>query len=445
MDMALAPTAPEEGLRRLKRFHSRYFGVVRDIFDFLHYPDEPNLYTLGCNLCDFSPVLGKPTAGVLAGSYGLSIPDATARSIGEALERYAACFVGHRRKVFAPWRDLREDAVHPGDFQLFSDRQYNHPQFPYRRFTESTPTTWVEGYELPAMKPTLLPAQLVYLQPDLAPDEPRLLYQTSSGIALGSTPAQAVLSGLCELVERDAFVIAWENRLAFPRVDLAASGRLSAMFEEYFGVPGIELATFDYSAFLDVPTAVVSARPIGGEGVEFAVGAAAAPTIEQAMLKAVMEVYQTRAFAKLLLFENRSREFKTDYSDIKTFDDHVLYNARREHRAANAFIDSSSESVPLRSDRDVTAGDPMAAIDEIVGRLRRLGQRVYCVDITTPDLEQGGLTAAVVVSPLLARLSLGMGGRYLGAERLYREPARLGFRTSPSTIEELNKFPHPFP
>lgn len=446
MDLALRPRPLEESLASLRRFQSRYYGVVREVFDFLHYPDEPSLYTLGCNLCDFLPVLGKNTAGVAAGSYGVNLEDASARSIGEALERYAACFMGARRTVFAAWKDLREPAVHPEEFELFSDRQYNHPEFPYTRFREDLPTTWIEGFELPDMRPVLLPAQLVYLQPDLAAGERRIAYNTSSGIALGSCPAMAVLSGLCEIAERDAFVISWENKLAFPGSDMAgAPAELRAFFAEHFHVPGIRLRVMDYTGFLGVPTAVVTARPERDEGAAFAVGAASAASFSQAVMKATMEVYQTRALAKLLLYEGRERVFKTDFTDIKDFDDHVLYSAKPEHRDVSAFMDSNRAEIPFATENDVATNDPERAIRDLTARYRARGHRVYCVDITTTDLAQAGLTATTTLSPRLARLSIGMGGRFLGVRRLFDEPARLGFRPTPSSIEELNKYPHPFP
>ena len=56
-------------------------------------------------------------------------------------------------------------------------------------------------------------------------------------MACGATLEEAILSGLLELVERDAFLIAWYNRLSLPLVDWSARSALVRPRTAFFGRP----------------------------------------------------------------------------------------------------------------------------------------------------------------------------------------------------------------
>src|SRR5581483_8593241 len=154
---------------------------------------------------------------LVGGGSGLSLREARAAAIGEAVERYSASVVDLDACVVATARELGSQAVDPTRFALFSDSQYATPGFPYVRFDRDMRISWVAGVSLPDRAPAWLPAQLVHLAGH--ENEPRICRTTSSGLACHATEEEATLRALLELLERDAFMITWRARISWPLLD----------------------------------------------------------------------------------------------------------------------------------------------------------------------------------------------------------------------------------
>jgi ribosomal protein S12 methylthiotransferase accessory factor len=336
--------------------------------------------------------------------------------------------------------------VRPGRFALFGPEQHAQPDFPYRPFTESTPMAWTEGFELPGGKPALLPAQLVYLNDAYGADEVRIGPSTSNGLACRPTLDEAVLAGLLELVERDAFMVVWSNRLTLPRLSWEGDAELLAFEARYLAPTGLAYAAVDLSAFWTVPTVlgvVRSHQP--GAGGALGVGACAAPTVQQAVRKALDEACRVQAWATDLAFREPRREFASDCSDVRDFDDHVHYYADRERARRSEFLDRAAE---VRNVTDVSrlSGESVSAQTQtIVELLHDRGCSAYAVDVTAPDIRAAGLRVAKVVAPELCPLDADHSTRFLGGRRLYEAAFELGLTSCVLGPEQLNPDPHPFP
>ena len=63
----------------------------------------------------------------------------------------------------------------------------------------------------------MIPASLVYLAIPPTAREDAFTPATSNGLAAGPTLDYAILHGLYECIERDAFLITWMARLPHPR------------------------------------------------------------------------------------------------------------------------------------------------------------------------------------------------------------------------------------
>ena len=136
---------PREGLESLV---SPYVGVVRGVQEVLAGPQDVRLATMWCESAHAGALLGVETAHTGGGS-GSSAAEARAAAIGEAVERYSACYLDEDRLVVATARELGPRAVDPHRFALFSEEQYRRHGFPYVRFTRDTQLAWIEGRSLP--------------------------------------------------------------------------------------------------------------------------------------------------------------------------------------------------------------------------------------------------------------------------------------------------------
>jgi len=324
-------TPLSESLRRLRRLVSPYCGLVRGVSDLSCAPDDARLVRVGCRVAALEPLIGL-TTDFRAGGSAPDRDQALAAALGEVAERYSASWMPDDLPL-ATARELGGRAGGPERFALFHPRQHARPAFPFRRFTKDTRVRWTCGVALPSNELAYLPAQLVYLRwrsPDDTGEDP-IGYSTSNGTACRATFGEAVLSGLLELVERDAFMLTWYARISFPRLVWSSEPELAAFDARYFRPAGVRYEAIDVSAFHDVPTVVGVVRGPPGDGAPVAVGAAAAPRVAEAWQDALGEAFAVRAWARAMAHEGQTAEFAGDFSDLDGFDDHILFYAREEN------------------------------------------------------------------------------------------------------------------
>ena len=300
------------------------------------------MISIGCELADGDSTIGSPLESYTGSEHWLR-DAAEAAAIGEALERYAGSHVPTERLVLASADELGARAVKPERFALFSAEQYAQPGFPFRPFGDDTVVSWVDGFAIPGGEPAYLPAQLVYMpwrRQALA--ETRIGHATSSGLACAATVEEAVLTGLLELVERDAFMLAWHNRLSLPLLDWSGDADLLRLDRRYFAPTGLRYSAVDLSVFLDVPTVLGVAHGAPGQLGALGVGAASAPTVAVAWRKALAEAFSVQRWVRDQALEQPGR-LGARASEIRTFDDHTLYYAAEERARRAAFLDASAE------------------------------------------------------------------------------------------------------
>jgi ribosomal protein S12 methylthiotransferase accessory factor len=429
--------------RGLRAFVSPYVGVVPVLEELMAASDEPRLVRISCETACGEGLIGATlgnTAGM--GGAGFSRSEALAAAIGEAVERYSACFVPHERLVEATATELGAAAVPPEDFALFHPHQYARPDFPFVPFTVSSRIRWVEGIELASGRSVWVPADLVYLS-DVGGDRPRIAHATSNGLACADTASAATERGLFELLERDAFMITWSNRLSLPRLDHSGDPELEALDERYFAPAGLDYAAIDLSSFHGIPCVlgVVSAPGTGGA---LGVGAAAGRTIGRAWWKALSESFASRSAGRQLALVRPDRQLSADGSNIASFEDHIQFYSDDRNAARAAFLTASPE---VRATRDVPAlgsrGDDLVA--ELVARVERAGSTAVAVDVTSPDVAAAGLRVVKTLAPGLCGLDVAHRARFLGSPRLLDMAKRAKLTDRRLRFEDLNPDPHPFP
>jgi ribosomal protein S12 methylthiotransferase accessory factor len=419
--------------------------VIRRVEEVLAAPDEIPLVAISCETGDGELLPSGPVSRIGSGS-GPNRESALAAALGEAVERYSAACPGSLDDLVVDCAaELGNQAVRPARFALFTREQYCEGAFPYRPFTETTRVTWVRGFALPGGEPSLVPAQLVYLGDAYGAEQVRIGPSTSNGLACHATLEEAVLSGLLELVERDAFMIVWTNRLSLPRLSWDRDKELLAFEAQYLAPTGLRYAAIDLSRFWGVPTALGVVRSDEPASAALGVGACSAPLVQEAVWKALDEACRVQAWATDLLFRHPEREFAADFSDVCDFDDHVHYYADHARSSAADFLDACGETRDVRDVQPLAGESVPALIETITVRLHTQGSSAYAVDVTAPDIRAAGVSVAKVVAPELCPLDADHRTRFLGGRRLYEAAFELGLSSRVLTTADLNPSPHPFP
>jgi ribosomal protein S12 methylthiotransferase accessory factor len=437
------PTPPSEALRRLHTFVSPFTGVVHRVDEMLAAVDEHRLVNVTCEIADGRPTVGGPVVAFTASDHPARAA-AEAASIGEALERYSAAFVPADRLVVGTADELAE-AVDPERFALFHPTQLGHEAFPFRPLGRDSVVSWVRGLALPGGRPAYLPAQLVFLSwSGRGPDEGRMTYATSNGLACAPTFEEAILAGLLELIERDAVMLAWYGRLSLPLLDWAGDPALVRLDGRYFAPTGLRYSAVDLSVFFGIPTVLGVVHGAPGLLGALGVGAACAPTVSVAWRKALAEAFAVQRWVRDRALE-RPDDVQRPASEIQSFDGHTMFYAHPDRAARAAFLDGSAER---RDTRDVPPLDGANVLEWIEAACDRLaGSRVsaYAVDVTSPDVGSAGFHVVRVVAPELCQLDVVEHGRFLGGTRLYEAAYEAGLVSRPFGLVDLNPDPHPFP
>jgi len=405
---------------------------------------------------------GRGPGQTPATGWGRSLDYATseATAIAEALERLGGLAPrGVTTVVRAPYRELVGQALNPQLLGLYPEDRYVHESLPYRRFDEDLVLPWVYGYSFAHQAPILVPESYAYYghHHNSTHSQRPFVYEISNGCALGNCLEEAVLHGLLEVAERDAFLLTWYARLSIPRVDpetiddptarllisrIATTTGLSvALFVSTMeqGIPCWWVMGIDERQRSAFPKAVCAA----GSGLD----------ASSALLNALSELAGVAESARRPLDAatvTRALEMVEDPALVREMSDHsLLYYHPQAFNRFDFLLDSKA----MISFSEVKRRWPWPHhldlsddLREAVARYLRCGLDVIVVQQTTDEHRAGGFDCVKVVVPGTLPMTFGHSLRRTdGIPRILDVPVTLGYRDRPLQPFEINRYPHPFP
>ena len=374
---------------------------------------------------------------------GSTEAEARTGAICKALERYCGSRIDAGRIRRAGFNALGEDAIAPPEFVLYSEAQYATRYFPHRRWSPEDQIGWVSGQELPDGVPVLVPATFVYMTRTPEQDEDVVQPVTSSGMAAAPDLDTAVLNGLYELIERDAFLIHWMNRLPAPELEYGADCGLAGSIRAHYAQFGVELKVFDISTDLPPYVMMAIARDQTPDGPATLVGLGCHLDPGVALLKASMEICQARPGHVRRYRESRPRERLKSYSDVRSVEDHGQFAAIPENLSEFDFLLKNGRREKLAGLPARTGGAVQPDLARCVAALREAGCRPVFVDVTTEDVAGYGLKVVRALATGLQPMHFGYAQERRGGMRLFDLPCRMGLASGPRAEAELNPCPHP--
>jgi ribosomal protein S12 methylthiotransferase accessory factor len=403
-------------------------------------PTPPVFYQATLSHFDYRPLKQHERTGV---GKGATDREAAAAAIGEALERYCAGQPDLRRVRRFAWNQRPGDAITPGECVLYSEAQYARPGFAHRRWREDLEVPWIAARELPGDDEVWVPTSLIYL--DYLGNDADVYFcpPTSNGLAAGVDLNSAILAGLCELIERDAFLVTWLNRLPAPEIHIPESGGVAANFAAHYRRFGIETHLFMLAT--DIPVyAMMAVLVHRSNRPAVCVGLGCSPDPLMAAQKALFEVSQTRPGAVARAAAPDFVETLRDYCNVRTLEDHGAFFTAPERLSELDFLLQQGRTRDLASLRRF-GENPAEDLDRIIAALRRADCRVLYANLTAPDLEPFPVRVVRTLATGLQPIHFGYGEERLGGTRLYRLPRHLGYATSDRDEASLNPCPHPLP
>ncbi|WUL62701.1 TOMM precursor leader peptide-binding protein [Streptomyces sp. NBC_00344] len=371
----------------------------------------------------------------------------------EGLERYAGT---HRRNravlLTEAYQVLGDRALDPRDCGLYVPQTYRDDPL-LSPFDPDRPIPWVGGYSLRDERPVLVPARLVHYSAGLASDN--FVFECSNGCATGSCLEEAVLFGLLELIERDAFLLGWYGNARLTEIDLGSCtrGATRAMVDRA-ALQGYDVHVFDNRVDLPVPVATgLALRRDGGPGtLAFAAGAAFDP--ETAVESAVAEIltYLPHLPGQVRERPEELAAMADDFDLVRRLPDHAaLFGLPRMAHHASGYLRPTAVRplAELYGEWEQRRPRTSDLLDDLLlcrDALTTAGYDVIVVDQTTPEQKRMGLRTVATVVPGLLPIDFGWARqRALHMPRLRTAFRRAGLRGSDLGESELRRVPHPFP
>ena len=388
----------DEALASAERALDERVGVVDNVGEFESFP-APYYLATNCDTSGFSDATAaRKAAGVDADWDG-----AFMKALGEAIERYSAGV--YRESEFETARpDAVDGAVRPVDLVRGSDDPVDEP------------ISWVSGENLATGEAAQLPAEAV----QFPPPEERHFRTITTGLGLGSSGVGALLSGLYEVIERDATMLAWYS--AFDPLELRVDDERFETLAKRARSEGLSVTPLLVTQDVDVPVASVAVHR-DGEWPRFAAGADADLDPDRAATSALSEAIQN-------WMELRSMGPEESAEDPSAIARYAEFPP-----AAKAFVDPDGV-VPSERVGPPDAPEGEAELDAVVRRVGEADLTPYAARLTPRDVATVGLEAVRVLvpgaQPLFTRDSV-------FGERARSVPTDLGFEP------RLDREHHPYP
>lgn len=374
-------------------------------------------------------------------------------AILEALERLGGARPGGKATaVEGSLSELAGQALDPRTVGVHPAASYDTPGFAFRRFTPHEICRWVWGHSLTRASPILVPETLAYYRlPQHRPESRGFVYELSNGCALGSSPEEATLHGLLEVVERDAFLMTWYARLPPPRIDLEATSdpRIRLTAAAIRAQTGYDLQVFDTTMEHGIPSTWALAVNPRDEWPKMTCAAGSSFDPEQSILNALNEIgpivegLKNRDPGEA----DRTRRMLGEPAQVVTMDDHTALYAHPEAFGRLDFLTRpTGASAPALADPAFRHADLIDDLQAAVARLSDAGMEVIAVDQTTSEHRAANLWCVKVLVPGALPMTFGhLNRRTEGLPRLLDVPRMKGGPNRPLTGTDLNPHPHPFP
>lgn len=337
----------------------------------------------------------------------------------EMIEHISRQYTGDVPIIAAKYKDVKKFAI---DMPYLASTIMN-TNTAYEKFDENIETDWVVATSLSGAGKKLVPAFLVFMfDVEL---KGTLFGTASTGVASATTLEDAILHGLFEVIEHDAWLIGQSNPYILPIVDYASSS--SAKIKEIVAKVksmGYDIITRDYTNDLTIPVfrTYITNRENFSQYSYNGFGCHISPEI--ALERSVTEAAQ---FCDSLF--GGSKSSLVTRSVLST----SLVNLYNQHFVVN-------KDVLGKTDKKTVIGKPAFEfnssydlIQKITSLIKdKIGGDVYYVELTKP-----GMNVKVVRTIVTGEIQRMNHPIISASKRLFEFGIRCGYSDKKMTYEEL--------
>jgi ribosomal protein S12 methylthiotransferase accessory factor len=422
-----------------------HVGIIRRVEEVPRPAGSPPLFYYFAKACDTSAFCQQKNSSN-GGGASRNREAALAKSIGEAIERYCSAIFDREAFPLTSFDAAPFPCVPPGEFALYTPDQYSRQKFPFVPFDRSTLVRWAPCKDSKTSDQVYLPSVMIHLPYHFQSKKGELpiVQGISTGLACHGTYAEAAISAICEVIERDAFMITWQALLSPPQIRIESISELNQDLVARIQKPWCHVTLFNITLDLRIPTILSVVRNDLPDAPALIFAAASHPDPEKALQKSLEEVAFTGLLAQQLKRETPPISVENDYSSVVDQDCHVrLYGEHSNYHLAK-FLFESEKRIEFSEIENLSTGKPKRDLEILIHHVHSVNHRVLIADITSPDVSALGLWVIRAVIPGFHPLFMGHHIRALGSSRLWEIPQKLGYKGLDKKGGD-NPAPHPYP
>lgn len=402
----------------------KYPKIFYQMYKVSSYNDEPTFFQFNVLFNDKS---GEESPEAVATGTSFSELSALRKAFGEMVERYSLSAMDQGVLRKKPYSN-RVNMLDPKRFLAFTPSKLNQLNLTEKSYHEAK-FSWVKSKNIQTLTDYYLPAQLIYVPYEYRTEEPDLLISNSSGAACGMNLKEALYRGVCELIERDSFLIAYLNKLPCKRIDISSIADneikdLVRRISRYNLEIHLIITTQDISVFSIC--AVILDKT--GLGPSVSIGLKAGFDKKEVIVGALEEALMTRSWIRDGV-ATKTQSANVSTQSIRTIEDRADYWFNKNMISKLNFWLEADNLVNLRLTN--FKKDYEARVQKIRKLFKKKGIDCYFLDITSNLFKEYPVCVVKVVSPDLLPMYLDEKYPHFGKRRL-------------QNVSKINKVPHPF-
>ena len=237
----------------------------------------------------------RPTAedGAVSiyGGKGITKDHAKASAMMEGFERYSAERQDSDETIIASLSEIEEFG------EYIDPKSLNLPKEFEKKDISDLSLEWSKSIDLISNREYYIPTNAIY-HPYISKDDSQSLFKSNTnGLASGNILEEAILHGIFEVIERDAWSIFELTHKNYAQIDISSiENEIIIDIIEKFESEGIKIKLMDFTADIKIPTIAASADDtITKDAGLLTLGMGTHLDPEVAILRALTEVAQSRA------------------------------------------------------------------------------------------------------------------------------------------------------
>lgn len=401
-------------------------NLIRNIEKSIQFTDEPKFFQFTSFINNSSNKTSISYKKEESYGTGLDLDEdlAKIKTIGECIERYCLSIYSKKDFIYESPDKLKNRIPNLLNFINFTNKKED-----YLLSISDKKIYWTKAKDIINKKQVLIPAQMIYVP--YYSHEPQIRLPISNGAACSNSKEEAIYKGICELIERDSFMIYFLNKMTPIKIDPDSIKNknikeILSRLKRYF----LNVHILYLSTDIPIPSILCIIIDKSGIGPAVSLGAKTDIDINKAIIGALYEAQHGRTWIRCSMISRKINSKK----DIKSLEDRGVYWSNKNKIKDINFMINSNNLVNINNLRINTKNK----LNYLLKILKNKKYDVFLKDLTLYKIKKEGFYVTKVIIPQLHPLYLFEDFKYLYSERMEEIPKILGFKS------KLNKDIHPF-